>query len=49
MRVSGLFVDHLLGVAVIGSDQQGVSGLLASLVDSADGPFGSRDSFDRRI
>jgi hypothetical protein len=49
VRVSGLFVDHLLGVAVISSDQQDVSGLLASLVDRADGLVSSRDSLDRRI
>ena len=41
VRVPGLLVDHLLRVAVISSDQQDVSRLLASLVDSADGLIGS--------
>ena len=47
--VPGLFVDHLLGVSVIGSDEQDISGLFAGFEDRPDGPVGGRDGLDRRI
>jgi len=47
--VSGLFVDHLLGVAVVSGDEQDVPSLFAGFVDRADGLVGGRDSLNRRI
>ena len=47
--VSGLFVDHLLGITVVGGDQQDVSGILASFVYRPNGLVGGRDGLDRRI
>lgn len=49
VRVSCLMVNHLLSVTVIGSDEQDVSGLLASFIDFADGLIGGRDGLDSRI
>ena len=49
VRVSCVWVNHLLGITVICSDEQDVTGLLAGLVDRADGLVGSRDGLDRCI
>jgi len=49
MGVSSVVVDHLLSVAVVGSDEQDVSGFFASPVNRADSLVGSRDRLDRRI
>ena len=49
VRVSSLCVDHLLCVTMVGSDEQDVSSLLASLIDRADGLVGGRDGLNRRI
>jgi hypothetical protein len=37
MRITGLGVLHLLGVTVVGSDEEDVAGLLAGFVDNTDG------------
>ena len=47
--VSGIVVDHLLGVTMVGSNEQDVSSLLASFVDRADSLVGSSDGLNRRI
>ena len=47
--ISGLFVDHLLGVTVVSGDEQDVPSLFAGFVNRANGLVGSRDSLDRRV
>lgn len=49
VKVSSLFVNSPLGVAVINSAQQNVPYLLANIVDRADGLVGSRDGLGRCI
>ncbi len=44
--VSGIQVDHLLRVAVVGSYDEGVSRLLARFVDRADCRIGVGNGFD---
>lgn len=47
--VSSLGVNHLLGVAVVGSDAEDVTGLLARVVDGPDSRIGSSDGLDSRV
>ena len=49
VRRAGLGVEHLLGVAMVGRDEQDVARLLARLVDGADGLVGVRDGLDRGL
>lgn len=47
--VTSLWVQHLLGVSVVGSDTQNVASLLASVIDSLDSLVGSSNSDDGSI
>lgn len=47
--VTGLGVDHLLSVTVVGSNEQNITSVLACLVDDADGLIGVGDSLHGSI
>jgi hypothetical protein len=49
VRVSSLQVKHLLGVAVVRSDAENVTSLLAGVVNGLDGGISGRDSLDGGI
>jgi hypothetical protein len=49
VRRAGVRVDHLLSIAVIGSDGEDVAGFLACVVDGSDGLVGGGNGLDSGV